>query len=480
MQKQVLNPTSNRWVNVEGQIGRGLLDKYGDSVELRIRKSHKKNQIGGDRSSDLSNLMKEVSFYPCSANYLANNIDPKCPINPILLSLVQNSDKPIADWFTDSHVKGISTLVDIFKKACPDPIVCDHLLMNILMTLHLQDESNPALYVSHGADHSLRVMNIMIDMFNNSEILQKSMATNFPKLDKNGHKLILALVGVLHDIGYIDLISCNPKYTKFYLDSCSLDNNIGLNEKYKFLHAPGGASIIDTILTDQLNQMFGDKIVKSIIRSIKYHNYDVPNCSADPPPKSCVYNVNPKSHSLFMDPNTGEVKREYVEADVTTDPLLFSIRIADNADFSYDRLTKHQQQVDFISALRKLKEGDKNLTASEKATLIGPYDEHSYPHFYSNWIVKDVKLLIGDKQSELVVNLNGTTTPDGVVIPEDLRIIHNKPEAVYQIQRMAESSQSLTVNGNNFVDTVQVTLNNYPEPKQVTKKALASFMATED
>ena len=132
--------------------------------------------------------------------------------------------------------------------------------------------------------------------------------------------------------------------------------------------------------------------------------------------------------------------------------------------------------------LRKLREGDKNLSPSEQSAtqLIGPYDENSYPHFYSNWIVKNVKLLIGDQQSELIVNFNGETTPDGKEIPEELRIIHNKPDAVYQIQRMAESSKSLTVIRNNFVDTVQVTLNNFPDPNQTTKQPLESFMLTNE
>ena len=52
------NPLSNRWVKAEGQIGQGLLDAYGTSLERRYKTSKLVNK---DNKDNKSNIKKKKS-----------------------------------------------------------------------------------------------------------------------------------------------------------------------------------------------------------------------------------------------------------------------------------------------------------------------------------------------------------------------------------------------------------------------------------
>jgi hypothetical protein len=81
----------------------------------------------------------------------------------------------------------------------------DTFLLTVMKLLVNQTLTNPPQYVSHGTDHSVRVMQWAIDLYQVDEVAY-GMVYNY-NTNTQQSQFILGLLGLLHDTGYADLAS---------------------------------------------------------------------------------------------------------------------------------------------------------------------------------------------------------------------------------------------------------------------------------
>ena len=347
----------------------------------------------------------------------------------------------------------------------------DSIILNILTLLYNQTITDPPCYVSHSLDHSIRVTFKMLELLITLPELNKHMRRIFG----DNTTLLVLFAGLLHDVGYSDLVYCFNGYKNdIHTDICG--ENKGIPSTKKFLHSISSQLMTKTAV--DLKMLFDDIAINNLLDAIKYHNFDVITCK-DNKKDACSFKPTDQSHSLYIKGND-TIHREYIIADIKVNPLLVALRIADNLDFKYSRLSKIQQDENLMLMQKSIFTNDKitnedtkesirkteiklpasfsfdKYTVDEKECLSGiikSLKKNDFLHNYSNWIVEKTELIKKEDKIYLCVTfrdvLNHELNP---------RNPTNYDASVYQITRCAESFGSIIFDMKILTDIITVQL----------------------
>jgi hypothetical protein len=368
----------------------------------------------------------------------------------------------------------------------------DTFLRTVIQMLEDQTRTNPPRFVSHGTDHSVRVMEIAVSLLDHIPEASLAVTSLYTRLHA---EFLLAFVGLVHDIGY----------------------TIAPDDQPKWIHAPLGRLMLEGLInTDAWNMVINELrrgtselavVQEAILDAVETHNYDRQECITVPIPKDCQADFDHKHMERVFD---------LVELD--TEPLDFILRVADNLDASRIRLTLDQRDPDFIRYLLRLYQ-DAPLRRAVRATAairdtgsfkvpseipelghaqqrnISPRDlileqaradararalaqidalhakanasdsmrslvdnanEQSFLHFYSNWIIDRHRLRKLDTGRFLLeiffYNVDST-------VPELAFRLH-PGAALYQMNRMAQAVAAVKIGGMQFLEVTDVKLRN--------------------
>jgi hypothetical protein len=247
------------------------------------------------------------------------------------------------------------------------------------------------------------------------------------------------------------------------------------------MHSPGGVREISArSIRSDLESIFGKEAVDDILWTIGVHNFDVSKCAKVPLDQSCKFEAKDTQSTNLIKPGDSFV-REYVPADLADKPLLFMLRIADNGDFSVGRLTPLQRKRKIIEIQKKLNEmilgpesewkkqlqkelqeltHDPDLTPDEKALseyMVSKLNPREFLFNYSNWIVQSTELTYNKTTNKFLLIVTFRTDVEESLLPD-----RNREAAFFQITRLKESLESLSVNGQPALELVFVKLINYP------------------
>ncbi len=339
----------------------------------------------------------------------------------------------------------------------------DDLLTAILELLARQTETNPPKYVSHGSDHSLRAARFSSEVLDAFPLVAESLASRYALSPEQGRFAVM-LVALLHDTGYADLAEHRVK---------------------KWLHGPASGLIARRLFgRDAIagHLLATPALRDDLIRAVALHGNDDSACQwiANPEFDSrCRFRIapgddpaNPTSKTTpLLHAEPFAYVRDYVEADATRDPLLFTIRLADNLDASYDRLTPDQRSADFVRVLFRLFEDAQvrgpatdlaeargraletapAIAASHRA-LVDASNGESALHFYSNWILDGVELIRAGRSAAVAVHVRRGVEPD-------LDFEQHVGLGLYQVNRLAVAAAALRLGpGRPLLDELTVTL----------------------
>jgi hypothetical protein len=456
---------------------------------------------GGDDNMKIAEKLFAVipSDWMLSVRYLAQTSELLDRLSPRF-----SYDKPVMKSFVELLASNRARYCASVSNSCSDEF-----LLKILTVLNEQTVLDPPYYVSHAADHSVRVMAMMDDLFSSLDQLKLAMVKVYGLVDPTLARFIFMLLGLTHDFGYVELNWCMHGQPQQFQPSdqrqCGV--NHGIPAAYKFLHAPAGARMAEDRLSPFLKQMMPTALLSGFLDAIATHNYDASGCRRDPPPAKCVYSMSSHHHTQLL--REGETfRRSYVTADMDTNPLLAAIRIADNLDFSYYRLNNVQRDPALTLVERalnkditlnqlfkakhqmadKLKAAPDATTARDLQSLTLQYEQRrkelldpdatidwdiygeeeqrvlnrilteitpdDFLHYYSNWIVNDVRFMPRAKNRFLLT----VRFRNGDDIPADLRVDNNVYASVFQIVRLAESFATVTSHGQSLDRLVDVQL----------------------
>lgn len=179
----------------------------------------------------------------------------------------------------------------------------------ICSSLEKQEVDNPKHYVSHGANHSLNVSRFSDSIIQGSESLRQDIERIFGSKGTT----LLRLVAVFHDIGYPDI---------------SHDKTVP-----KWRHQEFSAKQVEAHLPyERLSKLIplSPEEYNLFLEAIAHHGSDNP------------------------DPEKLASGRPFILASNEKNPLLVSIRIADNLDLIEERLTKLQKDPDFVKIIEEI------------------------------------------------------------------------------------------------------------------------------
>lgn len=355
----------------------------------------------------------------------------------------------------------------------------DALLADVLALLARQTRANPLKYVSHGADHSVRVMDWARRIHAGVPAVQRGMAARY-RLPERRARLALMLAALLHDVGYADLAEHRVR---------------------KWLHAPAGGKMVRALLEveGRGERVGGAELQRDLVRAVAEHNFDDERClwregrgfrrceaSIDPgarpeDPRSATTPLlrceGPCQDADVHCAPPCRYTRAYSRADAEQQPLAFVVRLADNLDATFDRLTRAQRAEATLRYLLRLYV-DAELRAAmargdeagmerararveqaapgleprgKAADMIRSATAETFLHFYSNWIVQGMEL--AQRGADVVIEVK---LREGV--PADLAFARHPGVALYQVNRLASASAALTLEGRPLLDAVEVRL----------------------
>jgi hypothetical protein len=368
-----------------------------------------------------------------------------------------------------------SLLADPSVSGLP-PAEADAFLTAALGLLAAQTSVNPEKYVSHGADHSVRVMDWASRLHDALPEVRAGLAARYHGTRDQG-RLALLLAALLHDVGYADL---------------------GEHKVKKWLHAPAGAKMLRALLDNRGwgAQLGAPSVAADIVRAVAEHNLDDGRCqpavgsrcqatleaSADAAdPRSATTPLlrcdTPCDDAVVRCTAPCTYSRAFVTADAGADPLSFVVRLADNLDATFDRLTPPQQQVatqryllrlhadaalraaavahdDAAAerARRRIQRETPGLPAgAAEADMLVSANAETFLHFYSNWIVSGMSFSHPGERLLLSVEMRGD-------VPADLAFRAHPGVGLYQINRLATASAALTLGGRPLLAQLDVRI----------------------
>ena len=335
------------------------------------------------------------------------------------------------------------------------------------------------------------------------------------------------------------LIKMFEKKTLKSIPNYPCTDNIGFNKKYyrknKFLHALlGYRALFDIELHYEL---LWPKFREDVLMSIKYHNFDDPSIKEYIPSKQGNFftigihkdtKILENEYELLSKKEKKLIKKEefnlgvertYIEASLETSPLLALVRLADNLDITYERLTTEQRCPIIIlyqkwfrerymtlleesedtatlfntgkigkvvggKELNKLfneekniewqkletKYNDSNLNVTILKLLKDNTNYNEYLFQYGSWIIKSLSYYItNDFKLYIKIDLND--------IPEDkLDIRYNWKAGIDQLVRMNSAFKSIKFKGKQLNENTYITLLN----KQILLNELDSISTYEE
>lgn len=394
----------------------------------------------------------------------------------LVIDLFHNEDYPQSKQFllrpdneyyvknllSDGRIQSFRYFISLLAHIIPD---ADDFLYAVLLLLYKQTVTDPPYYVSHAADHSVRTAEMLIKLYNNLTNLRDNMDAKYG-LRPEDIKFALYLLGLLHDIGYSDLVYCSGGKGTVLEPTVECGPNKGIPTKYKFLHSLIGEKMIRDTLGNLPDVLGNEELYHDFMEAIREHNSDASKCKTRPSDE-CRYMSDITRHSYYIQP--GETyTRNYIPTSPEENPLLFALRIADNLDMSYSRLSDIQRDPDLMMFQRELyMNKDGNIAAvleknKDRFDLerLGPIywklNEREFLFNYSNWIIENVSFTSGDDRYLLEVTFR-------TFVPEQLQADYNPYPALYQIIRLIESFQSLYLgNGRTLADATLVRFINGP------------------
>jgi len=456
----------------------GIRSKKSSNRTLnKTKKTITKNILRRSRQNILQNSQRGENFFssyemPDSFKYINEH--------NLLLKTLERHD--VSKLFT-------ILVSELIKKTNNNINEVDNIILKILTLLYNQTITDPPYYVSHALDHSIRVTVKMFELLTTIPELNILMTEKY----NDSMNLLILFAGLLHDVGYSDLVYClngkmNAIHNNVNDNDCS--NNKGIPANKKFLHSVSSKRI--TKQNFQSHKLFDANATQVLLDSIKEHNFDVNGCDNRHDmnkPESCSFKPTEREHSFYI-ASSGKadeiIYRDYIEADIQDKPLLFALRIADNLDFEYSRLTNVQQDENLMIVQRTIYMNTKiNIDDDPKmegvlkteieslrpsisldtyeiyereimTVIINSLKKNEFLFNYSNWIVE---------KTELIKTTEGVE-PNAFKMRVKFRAVKNTvldarsnyTAAVYQINRCAESFSSLKFNSINLTDLIRVEL----------------------
>ncbi len=295
-------------------------------------------------------------------------------------------------------------------------------------TVGSQDVQDTILpYTPHGWGHSLEVMEASLRIFESSPALQRRLTQQFGSAEVA--RVMVQFIGLFHDAGY----GCLQPH------------------EHKGVHAERSGIIFARDFATHMERVFGirpnDPRFQEIFLAIERHGAD-------------------KYHEA-----------DYMEASDTDNPLLFTVRLADNLDLTTDRLREVQTHPILMQALREMhtltetepyqvanREGRRRLVDGVRQrfvrevfpehfsgedlevvrNLIVQLNETAFPHFAGCAWALGYSVEEGPG-GRLIVNIdiNGDPEAGGRVREGEMRILN----ALYQVHRTYRAVQSLYYRG---------------------------------
>eukprot|EP01118_Nematostelium_gracile_P015998 TRINITY_DN653_c0_g1_i1.p1 TRINITY_DN653_c0_g1~~TRINITY_DN653_c0_g1_i1.p1 ORF type:complete len:467 (+),score=127.16 TRINITY_DN653_c0_g1_i1:34-1434(+) len=212
-------------------------------------------------------------------------------------------------------------------------------LMGILVN---QTITNPPQYVSHGTDHSVRVMNWAFSLLQIEDLSNGMLKYGLSSVRT---QFALSILGIIHDIGY---------------------NDVDAHSVSKWLHAVAGSIMAENLINSGKNKAVlcnnNNIFCLDFINAIKYHNFDESYCIWTTNTKfdsTCTFTTsgdpnNPSAPSTPMLPPNNTYTREYVRGSTSDSPLHFVVRVADNLDAIRTRLTPVQNDAQMMRYFYRL------------------------------------------------------------------------------------------------------------------------------
>ncbi|MBI5226784.1 HD domain-containing protein [Candidatus Micrarchaeota archaeon] len=430
-----------------------------------------------------------------------NDPVPKDPVAPVVRFddkiqefteshqfLQSDRGKPLAAVFKE-YPEEMSRFIAKFDSVATDQDfagsvgVKDRVLKRTFELLADQHADDIKFYVSHGADHGVRVAELSYQLAESYAPIHESIISRYG-LDvleaggkvgraKEASGAIVMFLGLLHDVGYSEL----AKY--------EVAHGVSLE---KFTHAEVGARMVKALfqheggLFDGLPAAKRDLLKNDFVEAVAKHNHDSPSNDVFHGGQIAEVHVD---HDL-VHLHAGEtLQRGFTTADVENKPLLFTIRVADNLDFQYDRLSGFQRQESFELALQELRDDPRILvltekkgkTAAEKTQLtqlvkdkivaneqkykgtmsdaewseakdaLFHSNAESFLHFYSNWVVQDIEFR--PEAGKLVMFIKFRSS----------NIKADSGDMLYQVTRMSTAMSSCSSHGTSCANFLVVDAN---------------------
>jgi len=223
----------------------------------------------------------------------------------------------------------------------------DAAITGLLHLLSGQEKTNILAYVSHGADHGIRTMDISARMTEKWPGIRAAIKQKYGMNDAQAEALA-GIVGMVHDVGYITLKPGEHK---------GAHSHLGAVEIRKLFSNPAVASLFDGLGLPR------ESVINGVVDAVQKHNW-----SSD--------NAKFKAQGQVKEGHTGFVPTDYSE-----NPLLFVIQMADNLDFSKDRLFGFQNREWFLDGLHDIHQDRLMLDLMKERDAFGNKPDVTHPEY---------------------------------------------------------------------------------------------------
>ena len=163
----------------------------------------------------------------------------------------------------------------------------------------------------------MRTAQHLLDLYHHLPLVKNYLFNKYQTTDLE-NRVYLFLLGLLHDVGYSDLDSCNQGRPDLLHPEMKCTGNNGIPPEYKFLHSIAGAEIVEDKLADSLLFIMSPNIYMDFVQSIREHNFDDRKCLTTPLDPSCRFRATVHEHSFYIHPNH-TYYREYPPHPLRTD-----------------------------------------------------------------------------------------------------------------------------------------------------------------
>jgi hypothetical protein len=345
-----------------------------------------------------------------------NEAQVLCMKRVMSMDSIKKGDKISGLKYTSTWRELIGLIEQLFITASTEEkAYSEYFIGRIGVWLGEQCLDNPYIYVSHGPNHSFEVVEYLEMLYDNDNIVQKSIYAKYglqyrkmyrylPKISVYEDNIIftrilLRLLALLHDVGYSDVASnptggetidkwihamsgvrtIVPEIEQFLYICINIvhKHSTTENAKEKVYHRHDWFENTDDDTSSVAATRIWTKrhdLIRDFKKAIWYHNADTERCNLEKMPMDdkknawiekyndkCVFKPTKDKQSVFFnegdaleDPDEGYLYREYIEASVKESPFIYLIRAADNLDFTRNRMVNFHKNKDLIKLTKDL------------------------------------------------------------------------------------------------------------------------------